>query len=228
MPEIPVNLCTYYAFTDPASGKKSRSTALKQSKQAIVVCAVSQLTHIFCVHAWLGKLPTTAYVDKLLKIHADYPLKSFGIEANAMQSLFADQVYSQAKQTQLKRVVFTPFSQPTNIDKKFRIRTHLEPVINHGRLFIHPSLVELDAGLRGFPVADDYLDLIDCLASCIGLIPRRSAAITQNEEVQSLAKYLRDTGAPSWYIEARIQEVRAELSRKSTNDPQPDTRQEAS
>jgi hypothetical protein len=213
MSSIPLNTCTYYAFTDPASGRSragSSAASIKQSKQAITVCAVSPQTHIFCVFAWLGKLPTTAYVDKLLKVHSQYTPRTFGIEANAMQSLFADQVRSQAKQS-LQRVAFLPISQPTNVDKKFRIRTALEPVINYGRLFLLPSLVELENAIQGFPVADNYLDLIDCLASTVRLIPRRPDAVVKNAQIEALAKYLRDSGAPSWQIERRIAEERAKL-----------------
>ncbi len=216
MPNIPSNLCTYYAFTDPASGRSrsgSSAASIKQSKQAITVVAVSPHTHIFTVFAWMGKLPTTAYVDKLIKVHEQYRPRTFGIEANAMQSLFADQVRSQVKQ-QLQRVAFLPIFQPTNIDKKFRIRTALEPVINYGRLFILPSLVELENGLRGFPVADDYLDIIDCLASTVRLVPRRAEAITQNNEIAALAAYLRSTGAPAWHIERRVAEERAKIQQK--------------
>ena len=219
MPNIPSNLCTFYAFTDPASGRSragSSAASIKQSKQAITVVAVSPHTHIFCVYAWMGKLPTTAYVDKLLKVHTQYQPRTFGIEANAMQSLFADQVRAQAKLA-TARVAFMPISQPTNIDKKFRIRTAMEPVINYGRLFILPSLIELENGLRGFPAADEYLDLIDCLASTVRLVPRRPDAVAKNEEISSLARYLRSTGAPAWHIERRIAEERARILQKESS-----------
>lgn len=219
VPSIPQDQCIYYAFTDPASGRSrsgSSAASVKQSKQAITVVAVSPHTHIFAAYAWMGKLPTTAYVDKLLKVHSQFTPKTFGIEANAMQSLFADIVRAEAKK-QLQRVSFLPISQPTNIDKKFRIRTRLEPVINYGRLFLGPRMIELESGLRGFPAADEYLDLIDCFASCIGLVPKKPDSVTKNEELASLAKYLRDTGAPSWHIERRIAEERLRLQQRALN-----------
>lgn len=220
MPSIPQNLCTFYAFTDPASGKPrsgASAASLKQSKQAITVIAVSPHMHIFAAYAWTGKLPTTAYVDKLLKTHAQFSPRIFGIEANAMQSLFADVVRAEAKK-QLQRVAFLPISQPTNIDKKFRIRTRIEPVINYGRLLLDPHMIELETGLRGFPAADEYLDLIDCFASCVGLVPRKPEAIAKNEEIEALAKYLRQTGAPPWIIERRIAEERDKIMRGAQND----------
>lgn len=216
MPEIDSKLCTYYAFTDPASGKSksgSSASSIKQSKQAITVVAVSPQSHVFAVFAWLGKLPTTGYIDKLLKVRADYNPKIFGIEAAAMQSVFADVMRIEAKR-KLHAGTFLPINLPTNIDKKFRIRTQIEPFINYGRLFIAPHLFELDAALRGFPAADEYLDLIDCFASNLKLIPKRPEPVTQNEELLQLAKYLRETGSPPWYIERRIAEERQKLMQK--------------
>jgi hypothetical protein len=215
MPEIDSKSCTYYAFTDPASGK-SRSgskSSIKQSKQAITVVAVSPQSHVFAIFAWLGKLPTTGYIDKLLKVRSQYNPKVFGIEAAAMQSVFADVMRIEAKR-KLHPGTFLGINLPTNIDKKFRIRTQIEPFINYGRLFISPNLYELDAALRGFPVADEYLDLIDCFASNLKLIPKRPEPVTQNEEILQLAKYLRETGSPPWYIERRIAEERLKLTQK--------------
>jgi hypothetical protein len=216
MPEIDSQLCTYYAFTDPASGRKNSSrSSIKQSKQAITVIAVSPQTHAFAVFAWLGKLPTTGYIDKLLKVRQQFNPKVFGIEAVAMQSVFADVMRMEAKRkNQLGS--FLGVNVPTNIDKKYRIRTIIEPFINYGKLFLAPNLFELDSALRGFPAADEYLDLIDCFASNLKLIPRRAEAVTQNEEISQLAKYLRETGSPSWYIERRVAEERQKLMQKLT------------
>jgi len=202
---IPINQCTFYGFTDPA-GKKHGTSAMQQARQAIVVIAVSPLLHIFVPFAWADKLPTTAYIRKLLQVHEQFKPKQFGIEANAMQSLFADVVRDTAKK-ELTKVTFMPVFQPTNIDKNFRIRTIMEPVINYGRLFVDSVLVELISELSGFPTAQRK-DMVDCLASAIRLVPKRAEVVTNNEELANLAKYLRDTGAPAWYINQRMEEER--------------------
>ena len=59
-----------------------------------------------------------------------------------MQSLFADVVAAEA-QKRLKRIPFVGISQSTKVDKDFRIRTAVEPVINHGRLFILEKNIDL-------------------------------------------------------------------------------------
>jgi len=192
-----------FGFTDPASGK----TRLKRvrARQAIIVIAADWLQRIYVLHTWAGRIPTSRYLDKIIKTCDDYRPKRFGIEANAMQSLFADLVTDAAKQ-RMKRIAFISVTQPTRIDKDFRIRTVLEPVIADGRLFIQESQVELEGELRSFPTGLTK-DLVDCLASVITLVPRRPLPVQQSEEADQLAKYLRNTGAPTWYIEKRVKEV---------------------
>lgn len=191
------------AFTDPASGK----AALKRirARQAIVVIAHDWLQRVFVLHVWAGRIPTSRYLNKILKVNEDYRPKQFGIEANAMQSLFADLVTDAAKR-RAKRMSFIPVTQPTRIDKNFRIRTVLEPVIADGRLFITKTQVTLQGELRSFPTGLTK-DIVDCLASVIALIPRRPLPIQQSQEADQLASYLRNTGAPSWYVQKRINEV---------------------
>jgi hypothetical protein len=122
-----------------------------------------------------------------------------------MQSLFADLV-TDAAQKRMKRIAFIPVTQPTRIDKDFRIRTTLEPVIADGRLFTMEKHSELESEIRSFPTGMTK-DLVDCLASAITLVPRRPLPQQQNDEAQHLASYLRNTGAPTWYIEKRIKET---------------------
>lgn len=192
-----------FGFTDPASGK-ARLKRIR-ARQAIIVIATDWLTRIYVLYTWAGRIPTSRYLDKILKVCDDYRPKSFGIEANAMQSLFADLVTDAAKK-RAKRIAFISVTQPTKIDKDFRIRTVLEPVIADGRLFTQESQVELEGELRSFPTGLTK-DLVDCLASVIALVPRRSMPQQQNDEAEQLAAYLRNTGAPTWYVEKRVKEV---------------------
>lgn len=194
-----------FAFTDPAGGKQhlKRIRAL----QAIVVVATDHLRRVFVLHCWSGKLPTSRYLDKLIAICDNYSPRIFGIEANAMQSLFADLVHSETKRRLGEaKNRFMPITQPTKIDKNFRIRTTLEPVINESRLFIPPTMTELMADLRGFPTVQ-FVDRVDCLASAVALIPARPTVQQRSSEADALAAHLRETGAPSWYIEKRIKET---------------------
>jgi hypothetical protein len=192
-----------FGFTDPASGKGRLKKV--RARQAIVVIASDWLQRIFVLYTWAGRIPTSRYLDKIIKVCDDYQPKRFGIEANAMQSLFADLVTDAAKK-RMKRLSFIPVMQPTRIDKDFRIRTVLEPVVADGRLFMMEKQVELEGEIRSFPTGLTK-DLVDCLASAITLVPRRPLPQQQSEEAEQLASYLRNTGAPSWYIQKRVKEV---------------------
>jgi hypothetical protein len=192
-----------YGFTDPASGKGRLKRV--RARQAIVIIATDWLTRIFVLHTWAGRIPTSRYLDKIIKVCDDYRPKSFGIEANAMQSLFADCVRDAAKK-RAKRIAFLSVTQPTKVDKDFRIRTVLEPVIADGRLFMMEGQTELEGELRSFPTGLTK-DLVDCLASAIALVPRRPLPVQHSEEAEQLAAYLRNTGAPTWYVQKRVTEV---------------------
>jgi len=199
-----------YAFTDPAGGRAKAATA-KQKKiralQAAIVIAVDDLMRIFVLHCWAGRLTPSKYLDKLLSICDDYSPRTFGIEANAMQSLFAELVHDEARRRLgAHKNKFLPIDQPTKIDKFFRIRSTLEPVINAGRLFVPDHMTELLADLRGFPTVQ-HIDRVDCLASAVALVPRRPLPQRRSDEASALADYLRKTGAPSRYIEQRIEEL---------------------
>lgn len=197
-----------FAFTDPASGKQpaNKTEASKLARQAIVVIGADYYLRIFLLDAWAGRLPTSRYVDRLLKTHEKWQPRIFGVEANAMQSLFADTVRDVARQ-KLQRCNFQPVNQPTKIDKDFRIVTRLEPVISQGRLFFMQDQHEALSELRGHPTARTK-DIIDALASAISLVPRRPVKAQRSSEADALAAYLRSTGAPPWQIEQRVQQMK--------------------
>ena len=199
-----------YAFTDPAGGRQ-RTAGAKHKKiralQAAIVIAVDDLQRIFVLHCWAGRLTPSKYLDKLITICDDYEPKTFGIEANAMQSLFADLVYDEARRRLgAHKNRFLEINQPTKVDKFFRIRSTLEPVINEGRLFIPSHMTELLSDMRGFPTIQ-HIDRVDCLASAVALVPSRPLPQRTQDEADALASYLRKTGAPSDYIERRIREM---------------------
>lgn len=208
MESVEYSLVDKYAFTDPASGKGRLKKV--RARQAIIVIGTDHLQRIFTLYAWAGRLPTSQYIKKLIKVCTDYSPRIFGVEANAMQTLFADVVIDEAKKT-MATIPFAGIYQSTKVTKDFRIRSILEPVINNGRLFTQKRQDELNAEIRGFP-SSATKDLVDCLASAIALMPKRTVVQQKNEEAEALATYLRATGAPSHYIEKRIKEIENEQS----------------
>lgn len=205
MASIPVDdLQTRIAFCDPASGKK---LALKRvrARSAIIVIAQDPLSRLFVLHAWAERCSTDKLTNRILDVNERYKPKVFGIEANAMQALYGDMVSREAR-FRSKRLPLSPVEQPTKIDKDWRIRMALQPVIADGRLFIQPDQHELRAELTTFPMSMTK-DLIDALASAVTLMPQRAIARETKDEVDKLAAYLRASGAPPRYIEQRVGEL---------------------
>lgn len=215
-----------YAFSDPAGGV-SRVKKIR-ARQAIVCASTDWLQRVFVHYAWAGRLPTSKYKDKILEVYEEHQPRVFGIEANAMQKLFGDLVRDEAKR-KFGQARFIGVSQPTRLEKDFRIRTTLEPVIFSGRLFIagktnidgqligvNVMMQELMNELRGFPTAKTK-DLVDALASVIALMPKRMYEKQRSDEMDSLAAYLRSTNMPPHLIEQRLEEVRAEVEVSGRN-----------
>ena len=127
-----------------------------------------------------------------------------------MQELFADLVKDEAVR-QLGRVNMRGITQNSHVDKDWRIRTTLEPIINQGRLFVLDGTVQTDLELeiRSFPTGRTK-DIVDALASAVDLIPARSQQKLVDDEAQDIVAYLRESGAPFWYIEQRAAELKQE------------------
>lgn len=192
------------AFCDPASGKREIIRRIR-ARSAVVVVGADAMTRLFVLHAWADRCSTNTLIEKILETQSQFHPNIFGIEANAMQSLFADAVGREARQT--NRVLpLIPVNQPTKIDKDWRIRTALQPVIGDGRLFIQPTQYELKGEMTSFPMTITK-DIIDALASCVALIPHQSTRRDFDNESRELAEYLRSSGAPASYIEQRLSEV---------------------
>ena len=72
-------------------------------------------------------------------------------------------------QRQNVRINLVPIIQPTNVDKHWRIRTVLNPLLNHGRLFLLPNQHDLH---REVLLSQTSVDLVDALASACAMIPK--------------------------------------------------------
>lgn len=197
---------TRVGFADPASKPRAGQRLKKvRARQAIVVIGSDELERIFVLFAWAGRLATSRFIDKIIETCENWKPRVFGIEANAMQSLFADVVQDTALR-QMKRLPIIGVNQTTKVEKDFRIRAAIEPVINSGRLFLLEKQSDLETELRGFPTAATK-DIVDCLASAIALMPKRPKKAQRNEEIEQLAHYLRETGVPAHQIQRRIEEL---------------------
>jgi len=197
-----------FAFCDPASGHQPVKRI--RAKSAIVVAGADFMNRIYVLYAWAARTTTEKLIDKIIEISNQYRIRSFGIEANAMQSLFADTVHLIALQKSLSvRVPIVPVMQPTKVTKEWRIRTILQPVLADGRLFTMHNMYELDSQIATHPMAMT-VDLVDALASVVKMIPKRAVKLQRARERQALSEYLRETGASPAHIRQRLAEVDAE------------------
>jgi len=207
------DLTERYAFCDPA-GKSKEAVKRIRSRAAIVVVGVEQeLYRLFVLYAWAARATADQLVDKIFEVNEKWRPRTFGIEANAMQQLFAFGIQREARFKQV-HIPILPVPQPTNVDKEYRIRTRLQPIVRDGRLFVGSTMHELITELRGFPTGETW-DMIDALASCVTLIPSRPQREIRREEDDAVLRYLRASGAPPRVIEERSEQ----LKRLAIGDP---------
>src|SRR3990172_1526264 len=122
-----------YCFCDPSSGKQPIKKS--RGRSAMVCIGVDALERIFALVAWASRGPTDQLIDKIIAVNEEWRPRVFGVEANAMQSLFADTLRREITRRHL-RVPIVPVYQPTGIDKDFRIRSVVQPAYAEGRLFV--------------------------------------------------------------------------------------------
>jgi len=205
---VALNTCTIYAFLDPA-GKKRGADQLKKvrANSAIIALAVEPTAEprIFVLEAWASKAPASAVMEKVFEINERWHPKVFGVEANAMQELYAQMVIMEAQKRALQ-IHLAEVYQPTNVEKHWRIRTRLNPYTNYGRVFLLDSQTELFNELTVFPMSP-IVDLVDALASAASMIPPRPKPPAEvDDDANELARYLRLKGVRPDLIEQRVRE----------------------
>lgn len=201
MARVPLDELTQrYAFCDPSGGK--RAVKRTKARSAIVVVAQDTLSRFFVLHAWGDAVSTDSLIDRILDTQEKFQPRVFGVEANAMQSLFADALLREARFTG-KKVPIRAVHQPTRVDKEFRIRSILQPVVADGRLFTQQHQIDLYSEISSFPTGATC-DIVDALASAIALAPPPRTRKQQDGEMDNLASYLRQSGAHPNEIEKRL------------------------
>lgn len=190
-----------FGFVDPASSRKDGELKRIKARSAIVVVAPDWLGRIFVLKAWAKRCSTDELIEEMYRSHEQWKLRVLGGEANGLQELFQEAVQRDARQRG-RSLPLRPYHQPTRIEKTWRIRTILQPVVGNGRLFLAEGMTELRSELTSFPLSP-LVDMVDALASAIKLIPPRLSRGNKdtNEEVDILLDYLRRSGAPMQEIE---------------------------
>lgn len=202
--EIESKYLEVYAFADLGAGKDAkRRNNKRQARQCIVVGARDWLDRWFFPFIWAGKETTSDFKKKILDTQEQFSPRIFGLEANGMQVLFGSLVREEAK-IRFGNIKMIPVYQPTNVDKDYRIRTGIEPLILQGRLFLLAESTEAWVEIRGFPTAATK-DIIDAIETCIRMAPKRPQRVQNSVEYEQYAKYLRSTRLPANVIVEKLE-----------------------
>ena len=198
------SLADVVSFLDPAGSKASRSP-VEGARSAIVTIGQTATDQILVLEAVATLDPTMKVVDRLFRTYERWRPRRFGIEANAMQSLFADLLSGYTRAMNL-HIPFVAVTQPTNIDKIWRIRTTLQPAFESRRIVFGPDQDELVNECKSFPRANRK-DLVDALSSAVSMLSSIQPPAVINSRLDQTARYLRSQGADPRYIEKRVQEL---------------------
>lgn len=205
MPEVELAHLDIVAFADPAGGK----SALKRvgARSAIAVVGRSPQELDFLLFVWAKRTSTDRFIDTLFEVNDTWHPRVFGIEANAMQSLFADALRREARFSRL-RAPFIDVRQPTTVDKPFRNRSALQPIINNHRFFMVDDASQTEARneLSTHPMNATF-DIVDAIASATGLLRKRPKVADVSEQEVDLLRYLRRQG----HSESTIRRYQAKL-----------------
>jgi hypothetical protein len=158
------------------------------------------------MHAHADRRKTDALIDEIYRISDLYRVRIFGVEANALQSLFTDAIIRDVR-LRGRRVPLAPVMQPTNRTKADRIRSTLQPLFGTGRLFLLPAHEELRHEIVTFPM-NPRADMVDALASACRLLPPTRARRDADAARDAKLRYLRSMGAPPEAIREAASERR--------------------
>lgn len=205
MPQsIPIESLERYAYADLAAGKDAKGNKRRTSRQVIVVGGRDWMNRWFWLYVWAGRLTASQFKDKIIWSQEVHNPRRFGLEANGMQVLFGSIVREEAKEKLGSGIKMMAIYQPTNVEKNFRIRTGIEPVILQGRFFLRESEIDARAELHGFPTAATK-DIVDAMETCMDLVaPKRAMKKANDIEKEQYAAYLRSSGMLASDIERAI------------------------
>lgn len=203
---LPLKELDFYFFCDPAGSKKAQEIKRTRANAAIVGVGADTLRRIFVVEWWEKRATTEELTERIFEMNAKWKPRQFGCEANAMQELYGEMVQLEAKRRGVKLPLVAVY-QPSKVEKTYRIRTGLQPVIREGRLFLPESMIAERTKLASFPMNVTAVDGIDALENAVRLVPKRPAPQQRHDEIDALAAYLRASGMPPPLIEQRIREA---------------------
>lgn len=187
-----------YAFLDPHGGKRgAQSERLRRvTAQSAIVVGGRDDRNYYLVDAWAERCATDDLIEQMFAMHARWQVRQFGGEENGLANLFLDAVKRESK-WRATPLPLVGIAQPATMDKDNRVRSRLQHIVGHGRLFLRepftPYMQRLVEQIEAFPNSPQK-DLIDATASLVAMMPARAPRIEQDAERERKLRYLRDRG----------------------------------
>ena len=194
----PISSLYRVAFADPSKGKSHKDST--QSRSAVVCLGQDQIEREFVLHAFCEQIPTSQFIEEIIRTYRVWRPRVFGVDTTGPQGPFYDSLVLETRRRGL-RIPFV--SVNFHGEKKTRIEDTVEPSLNDGRLFVHPTSALHEEG-KDFPVG--FLDGLDCLAACKRMLPKRATTQTKVAQRQKEIEGLRRQGLPFGTIMDRIAE----------------------
>lgn len=204
-----------YLWIDPASGKQGTRVRSTRARSAIVVVGTTPDTRIWVLDAWADRVGTSRIVTAFCDMVEKWNPVTAAYEDMAQQTLLADPINEEAQRRDIV-VPLSPITVSTRVDKAWRIRTILQPIMNSGRLMLNAGLLSLKNEITSFPMSS-VRDLVDALAGACSLVPPPAARGQTQDEVREMAAYLRASGASPAHIDAAVREAGGYIGQ----DPRP-------
>jgi hypothetical protein len=194
-------------YLDPASGKKKEVLKSVRARSAIVVVGVDVLGRMLVLDTWADRVGTTQIVKSFLDMFELWSpgVKVAGFEDVGQQHLLFDPLLQEAKNREVD-LPLVPVKVPTGIDKLFRIRSTLNPLIAQGKLIFMEHQLDLLNEVTSFPMSS-LKDLVDSLASCLALVPNKYEKRQEWSEDRAYVEYLRESGWSQQEIEVAMPNV---------------------
>jgi hypothetical protein len=168
---------------DPA---RSRETEYKHNaRNAIMTTACDSDYNVFVLRYWARRASLDEIFEEL-HTHADlYHPRVIGVEDVAVQIAIGDAFVKQAKSNAWRIPPVEGLRPDTRVNKKWRIKTHIQRVAPYGRLYIPADSWELRAEWSAFPNGRT-IDILDVLAYAIQLhnIPDSVSSRSHNNDMK--------------------------------------------
>lgn len=140
------HLIRLVAFHDPAMAESRDS-----DYAAIVVCASDCNGYLYCMDAWIEKVPPSRQIEQALSLHKKWNLDVLYLESNNFQGILQENYRVAQEDGQTLRV--KAVTQHTNKEKRI---ASLEPLVSNGQLLFADTLnPRLMSQMSLFPTSHD-------------------------------------------------------------------------